>query len=146
MNIQGKIVELFDTNNVSAKFRKRELVIEYADNPQYPQHIILQLTQDRCDIIEKYGIQTGQVVDIDFNLRGRKWVSPDGVPRWFNTLEAWKIQVVTQSGPMDEKGEAINLENNDPNKVVIPPNAAELLHGKPKAKNEEEIISDDLPF
>lgn len=73
---------------VSEKFRKREFVI--TDNSsQYPQHISMQLTQDRCPIIND--INVGEEITVAFNLRGREWTSPQGEVKYFNSLEAWKI-------------------------------------------------------
>lgn len=90
-NLTGSIHELFPTVNVSATFRKREVVINYLENPMYPQYITLQFVQDRCELLDNY--QKGQEVSIDFNLRGREWVAPDGTKKYFNTLEAWRINV-----------------------------------------------------
>ena len=32
---------------------------------------------------------------IEFDLRGRKWTNPDGVDKYFNSLQAWKIETLT---------------------------------------------------
>lgn len=89
MQVTGKIFKLFDTQNVSEKFKKREFVLEYAENPMYPQYVLFQATQDKCAILDNY--QTGQNVVVDFNLRGREWISPQGEKKYFNTLECWRI-------------------------------------------------------
>ena len=89
MQVTGKLLHKFDTHQVSDRFKKREFVLEVVDNPQYPQTPIFQFTQDRVDILNQYEI--GQMVTVDFNLRGREWISPAGEKKFFNTLEAWKI-------------------------------------------------------
>jgi hypothetical protein len=33
-------------------------------------------------------------VEVSFNLRGREWTSPQGEVKYFNTLEAWRIERV----------------------------------------------------
>ena len=90
MTITGKLHVKNDAVTVSEKFRKREFVIEVIENPLYPQYLLFQLTQDKCELLEKY--QVGQEIEVAFNLRGRSWVSPSGDARWFNTLEAWRIE------------------------------------------------------
>jgi len=97
MNLKGKIFIIFATKKVSDKFKKREFVLEYAENPLYPQFILFQFTQDKCAILDKY--KTGQEVEVEFNLRGREWIAPSGEKKYFNTLEAWKINPVESGQP-----------------------------------------------
>lgn len=89
MDITGIIKRIGDAEQVSDKFKKREFVL--TDNSsQYPQHISFQLTQDKCDLLDKY--QVGSEIKVHFNLRGREWTSPKGEVKYFNTLEAWRIE------------------------------------------------------
>lgn len=99
MNIQGKIIDIFDTTQVSEKFRKREFVIEFTENAQYPEFIKFELVQDKCDLIDAFRV--GEDVDVSFNLRGRAWTNQQGVKNYFNSLQAWRIQPVgaTSSAP-----------------------------------------------
>jgi hypothetical protein len=88
MQLTGTIKVKKDEQSVSDKFKKREFVI--TDNSsQYPQHISFQLTQDRCSLLDP--VNVGDVITVHFNLRGREWTSPQGEIKYFNTLEAWKI-------------------------------------------------------
>ena len=89
MQLKGKIKVINDELIITEKFKKREFVIT-DDSSQYPQDIILQLTQDRTDLIDTYSV--GQEITASFNLRGREWTSPTGEVRYFNTIEAWKIE------------------------------------------------------
>ena len=97
MNIKGKILEVKDTAQVTETFRKREFVVEYADNPQYPEFIKFELVQDRCDLLNDF--QVGQEVEVHFNLRGRKWTDPQGEVKYFNSLQAWRIDPVSSAAP-----------------------------------------------
>lgn len=85
--IQGKITEIKDEQIITPSFKKREFVV--TTNEQYPQDVLLEFTQDKCDELNKANI--GQDVKVEFNLRGRKWVNPDGESKYFNTLQAWRI-------------------------------------------------------
>jgi len=90
MQVAGKIVAIMPTQVVSEKFSKREFVVETPD--QYPQQILFQLTQDKCSLLDS--LQVGQEVDVHLNIRGRSWQNPQGETKYFNTLEAWKIDVL----------------------------------------------------
>ena len=88
-NITGTLKVKGNEQQVSDKFKKREFVI--TDNSsQYPQHLSFQLTQDKCALLEPYNM--GEEIKVFFNLRGREWVSPQNETKYFNSLEAWKIE------------------------------------------------------
>ena len=90
MNIQGKLIEIYETKQVTDKFKKREFVVEYAENAQYPQFIKFELSQNNCDYLD--GFSKGDHVDVQFDLRGRPWTNKEGVTTYFTSLAAWKIQ------------------------------------------------------
>jgi len=88
MQITGTLKVKKEEQAVSDRFKKREFILTDSSS-QYPQHISFQLTQDRCPLLDN--IQVGEVITVHFNLRGREWTSPQGEVKYFNTLEAWKI-------------------------------------------------------
>ena len=96
--IQGKITEIKDEQIITPSFKKREFVV--TTNEQYPQDVLLEFTQDKCDELNKANI--GQEVKVEFNLRGRKWVNPDGESKYFNTLQAWRISSVGMVDNFDD--------------------------------------------
>ena len=85
-----------DTQQVSEKFSKREFVMTTDMTTQYPQYISMQLTQDKCALLDAYN--EGDEVKVSFNLRGREWSGPEGV-KYFNSLEAWRLEKVSSSLP-----------------------------------------------
>jgi len=88
MQLTGTLKVKKDEQTVNDRFKKREFVI--TDNSsQYPQHISFQLTQDRCSLLDS--VNVGDTITVNFNLRGREWTSPQGEVKYFNTLEAWKL-------------------------------------------------------
>lgn len=105
MNIKGKIIEINETQLVSNTFEKREFVVEYAENPQYPEYIKLEAIQDKCALLDKFKVN--QEVSVEFNLKGRKWTDAQGQTKYFNSLQAWKIEAIgsqsnaNQSAPND---------------------------------------------
>lgn len=90
MTIEGRIIEIFDTQDVTNSFRKREFVVEYAENPQYPEFIKFELIQANCDQLNDFKVD--DMVNISFNLKGRKWTDPQGVVKYFNSLQAWRLE------------------------------------------------------
>jgi hypothetical protein len=87
MEVSGKIKVIGNTTEVGATFKKRELVV--ITDEQYPQTILIEFVQDKCDILDKYAV--GQNVSVGINLRGREWVNPQGETKYFNSLQGWKI-------------------------------------------------------
>lgn len=97
MNISAKITEIFEIAKVTDSFKKREFVVEYSENPKYPEFIKFELIQDKCDLLDSYSI--GEEVEISFNLKGRKWTDPQGTVKYFNTLQAWKLEKNSATAP-----------------------------------------------
>lgn len=92
--ITGKLIEKFDTLQVSEKFKKREFVIEKEDNNGssiFVDTIKIQLTQDRCDILEPFNFN--DEIKVSFNVKGSKW-EKEGKTNYFTNLDAWKIEKV----------------------------------------------------
>jgi hypothetical protein len=86
----GKIHALFDAQQVTERFRKREFVLELDDNPRYPQYVQFQLSGDRCENLD--GFTVGDAVRVEFSLRGREWQSPRGETKYFNSLDVWTLE------------------------------------------------------
>ena len=125
MEVTGKIKMIDQTKEVgSAGFKKRDVVV--TTDEQYPQHILVQFVQDKCDLLNNF--QVGDAVKIDINLRGREWINPQGEPVYFNTIQGWRIA----------KAQAEAASNQAP-----PMPAAEAFQ---PATNLNEEEPDDLPF
>lgn len=91
MEIQGRIKQIFPSQMIGQNgFEKRDLVIVTDEN--YPQTIIIQFTQQRCDLLDS--LQVGQNVKVYINIRGREWTNLQGETKYFNTIEGWKIEVI----------------------------------------------------
>lgn len=121
--INGKLIVKNDAEQITDTFKKREFVIS-DEGSQYPQEIMFQLVQDKCDLIDAYNI--GDEVKVNFNLRGRRWENPKtNETKFFVSLDAWRLEKVSQESP------AHNLP---------PLPTQEPAH----AGNDDD--SDDLPF
>lgn len=91
MEITGTVLEIGQTTQVTDKFKKRDLILEYADNPQYPEQIKFEAHQAVCDKLDE--LRPGDTIKVHFNLRGRKWTDKQGKDQYFNTLALWKFEV-----------------------------------------------------
>lgn len=93
MEVIGKVKVINPEQQVSASFKKRELVI--TSQEQYPQHILIEFNQDKCDLLSNF--RQGQEVKVSINLRGREWINPQGEMRYFNSIQGWRIEAVSAS-------------------------------------------------
>lgn len=91
MEITGSVLEIGQTTQVTDKFKKRDLILEYADNPQYPEQIKFEAHQAVCDKLDE--LRPGDTIKVHFNLKGRKWTDKNGKDQYFNTLSIWKFDV-----------------------------------------------------
>ncbi len=125
MEVTGKIKVINAEQQVSATFKKRELVVSTEE--QYPQFISINFVQDKCDLLNNYN--TGDAVKVAINLRGREWVNPQGETKYFNDIQGWKIEKL-QTETTSNSG----LEPMPPAQAFAP------------ATNFNEEEHDDLPF
>ncbi len=88
MELSGKILEVQDEQAITAKFRKRSMILETTED-RFPQTFEVEFTQDRCALLDKWS--AGQQVLVSINLKGRKWDGPKGV-RYFTSINGWRIQ------------------------------------------------------
>lgn len=112
MEVIGQIKVINETQQVSESFKKRELVV--TTNEQYPQDILIEFTQDKCDVLNSYNVCDS--VSVSINIRGREWVNPQGEKRYFNSIQGWKIEKVDQEkANKTQVNEPVNLgaENED---------------------------------
>lgn len=96
MEVTGRVKMIDQTKEVGSNgFRKRDIVV--TTDEQYPQHILVQFVQDKCDLLNNY--QVGDQVKIDINLRGREWTNQQGETSYFNTIQGWRIGKVQTEAP-----------------------------------------------
>jgi hypothetical protein len=94
MVVEGKLKLIKETEDVgSSGFQKRDCVV--TSDEQYPQHILIQFVQDKCNLLT--GFNVGDDVKIDINLRGREWINPQGEVVYFNTIQGWRITRTVQA-------------------------------------------------
>lgn len=118
MEITGKIKKIDETKTFGASgFRKREMVV--TTNEQYPQMLLVEFVQDKCDLLNNY--QVGQDVKISINLRGREWINPQGEAVYFNSIQGWRVEAAQPEGsagappaPIESFETTSNIDDNEP--------------------------------
>ena len=126
MEVTGRVKVINAEQQVSASFKKRELVVTTEE--QYPQHIMIEFTQDKCDLLNNYTV--GEPVKVSINLRGREWVNPQGETKYFNSIQGWRIEKLQAEAPSSS--------------AQVPPMPAKEAFEP--ATNYKEEEHDDLPF
>lgn len=95
MEIKGKVHEIGAVTQVSETFKKRDLIVEYVENPSYPEYIRFEAMQDKTALFDTLNV--GQEIEVSFNLRGRPWTNKEGVTSYFNSLVVWRITPLAAS-------------------------------------------------
>ena len=123
MEISGKIKWIDEIRTYGSNgFRKKELVITTQE--QYPQNILIEFTQEKCELLDNYEIDDN--IKIGINIRGREWINPEGQTKYFNSIQGWRIEKI-EIPDIENKSESFTTNTEPPSQDV----------------NEEE---DDLPF
>jgi len=92
--LTGIIKAIGQTQQISATFEKRELVIEVTEG-EYSNVGVFEAVQDKCGVLD--GFKVGQLVTVAFFWSGRTdpWVDPKtGNERYFNSLKVASINAV----------------------------------------------------
>ena len=126
MEIKGIIKKISETVQISDRFRKREFVVEYSSNPDYPQPLQFEMVQDRCELLDAF--HEGQEIEVHFDLRGREWTNPQGEVKYFNSIQGWRIENMGQAA-------------GNPEMPPMPP--ADAFEPATNLNTDE---NDDLPF
>lgn len=91
MEVQGKVKLIGEIQKIGSKgFVKAELIVE--TDGEYPQPINIEFTGDNTDFLAKLSV--GDLVKVFIKLRGREWTSPEGVVKYFNSIQGWKVDVL----------------------------------------------------
>src|ERR1700744_2830634 len=140
LEITGKLLAKYDTQQVSEKFKKREFVLELAEEINgnvYTNYAKMQLVQNKCEIIDRFN--EGEIVKVSFNIKGNKW-ERDGKVNYITNLDAWRVESATATN--NSTGTAAPAYNNGGNNNG---NGNNNYNGATSFNPSPETI-DDLPF
>lgn len=114
MEIKGFVKSVGQTVVVSEKFKKREIIVDVSDNPQYPSPVKFEAVQDKVSLFDN--VSVGQNVELFFNLNGREWTDPKtSKVSYFTTLAVWRINILdgTATPPMQQAEYVPNIDEDD---------------------------------
>ncbi|MEM6731128.1 MAG: DUF3127 domain-containing protein [Myxococcota bacterium] len=98
---RGTVYRIFDAEQVTERFTKREFVLKIQGpeirGQQRNEHVLFQLTGRRVDLID--GFREGQEAEVEFVLKGREWTSKSGDVRFFNSLEVFAVSAADGQQP-----------------------------------------------
>lgn len=115
LEVSGKIKFIGAEQEVSATFKKRELVVTTEE--QYPQHISINFLQDKTELLDRFRVD--DQVKVLINLRGREWVNPQGETKYFNDIQGWRIESLNaESGTHTPTAQASAPQANQSNSFV----------------------------
>jgi hypothetical protein len=97
MEVTG-VLKLKQDSETFGTFTKRMFVV--VTDETYPQMIGLELHQDKVDLIDSYNV--GDSIKVSINLRGKEWINPEGVAKYFNSIVAWRIEKTEQESVQEE--------------------------------------------
>jgi len=134
----GILYKKLDAEQITPRFRKRELVLEIPG--RYPQLVCFELTGDRCESLDAF--EVGEELRLSFRLKGREWTGRGGEARYFNGLDVLDI---ARTGPEPAHAGAGPGPSADPGAAVgVAPNDS----GTPPPSDADApwIDEDDIPF
>ncbi len=131
-DVQGRLHEIFDEQQISEKFKKREFVLEIPDGA-YTQYIKFQLTQDKCNVLDQFKI--GDDVKVAFNLSGKPFTK-NGTTMYFTNLGAWRVEPADAAGA-SAPAQASGNTNSNYRAAAPQPAASSFL---------SDEADNDLPF
>lgn len=138
--VTGKLIAKFDTQQVSDKFRKREFVLELAEEINgniYTNFAKMQLVQAKCDIIDRF--KEGEQVKVSFNIKGNRW-ERDGKVNYITNLDAWRVEAAGAAQGGGQQSAPVYNNNGGGNN-----GSTNNFSGTPNYNPSPETI-DDLPF
>lgn len=93
LEVTGRLHVKFPTQQIKDNFSKREFVLELTDESPtgmvFTNYASFQLVNTSCAVIDQF--QEGEMVKVNFNIRGNKW-ERDGQVRYITNLNAWRVE------------------------------------------------------
>lgn len=92
MDLKGTLYKKMSREVINEKLTKLQFVIETTEtynDVEKKQYVLLESYNKTLQQVD--AVKEGDKVAVNINLGGRKWQSPTGETKYFNTLVAWKI-------------------------------------------------------
>ncbi len=93
MEIQGIIYKIGQVQQVTDSYKKLEVIVKTETQSQYPQHVKIQFSQDKCALADT--LKQGDECKFSINLRGKLYTGKDGNENVITNLECWKVETLS---------------------------------------------------
>ena len=96
LELTGTLVEIYPTQQVSERFKKREFVLETKEEINgniYSNFAKFQIVQNKCEILDRFNV--GDEVKVSFNVKGNRW-EKDGKVQYITNLDAWRVEAMRE--------------------------------------------------
>ncbi|MBS1783765.1 MAG: DUF3127 domain-containing protein [Bacteroidetes bacterium] len=124
LEITGKLIVKYDTQQIKDTFKKREFVLDISEEVNgtvYNNYAKLQLTQAKCDTLNEFN--EGDILKVSFNIRGNRW-EKEGKVNYITSLDAWRVERATDnSQPVQRNPAYTNTPNFPPTANPAPATA-----------------------
>ena len=134
--LTGKLAVKYPTQQIKDTFKKREFVLETTEDVNgniYTNFAKMQLVQNKCDYLD--GFNEGDVVKVNFNIKGNKW-ERDGKVNYITNLDVWRIEKA-------EEGQVSGGSYTPQNENQPSPSGS---NAPSDFQNSSSETADDLPF
>ena len=114
LEITGKLIEKYDTQVVSDRFKKREFVLELVEEVNgspYTNYAKMQLVQNKCDILDRFNV--GETLRVNFNIKANRY-EKEGRTSYFSNLDAWRLEKTDANANTNNGGNNYNTANSNP--------------------------------
>ncbi len=146
LEVTGKLLVKYDTQNVNDRFKKREFVLELADEINgnvYTNYAKMQLVQNKCEIIDRFN--EGDTVKVSFNIKGNKW-EKDGRTNYITNLDAWRVESAAAGAPPAGGNNQYQQAPSYGNNMNTGGNMGQAPSNNQGFYNPAPESADDLPF
>src|SRR6478735_10037602 len=108
LEVTGKLLVKYDAQQVNDRFKKREFVMELAEEINgnvYTNYAKMQLVQNKCDILDRFNV--GDTLSVNFNIKGNRY-EKEGRTSYFSNIDAWRLE----KADMNATGNTGNSSNS----------------------------------
>lgn len=125
MEVIGTIYKVGTVQQVTDKFKKLELIVTTDVTSQYPQHIKIQFSQDKCNLAD--GLKSGDECKFELNLRGKLYTDKSGNENVITNLECWRVTKLGSTATQADEDPFGMAATNQPQSNPLPPAEADDL-------------------
>jgi single-stranded DNA-binding protein len=149
--VYGRLHKKMDIRQVTPTFSVHEFVVAVQQpSSQYEDFLLFQTVGRNVNLIDQYN--EGDPIHVVFDIQGRKSVGRDGVERYFNSFNAYRID---RNQPQMQQPVAAQQQMSQPSVPPVTPTEQQIVGAAPAqsaasnpfvSNTGQDGNEDDLPF